>query len=167
MVHDRNGIPGIIKIKSGGEFFMYDGIITENILNISGGIEPFWDSLISVSGGSFEMRGGIISSNQGRLNITSIVHIDGYGSLYSRGGSISSNHGFASVNIADGYFYHTLGIIYGNEESGVPAELANVGRTLNFLPSHQNNRSDHLPHIDGYEQYTYYSIPWPLPGSAD
>ena len=162
-ISNRSVYLGIITVNAYGRFRMLGGSITQCRLRYR---PNSIRSIINVNGGEFSMRGGNISNNTGYDTRSAIVQVEGYGNFYFYAGTISSNSCFAIVNVHDGSFRrYNQSIIYGNEETGVPSDLANYGRTLNVQPGYEYDVYQLLPHIDGYEHYTYYSYPWPIPGN--
>ena len=160
---NTRGQGNVINIQVGGFFGMYGGTISNNVLAHN----LLRRSIINVDGGTFQMINGSISNNNvNENNQQAIIHIEGWGEFYMYGGTIFSNTSFAVISVADGHFNWTGGIIYGSEETGVVSELANIGRTLNVFPGYNYHVRNLLPHVDGYEYYTYYSYPWPLPGNT-
>ena len=147
---------------SGLHFNMYGGIINENIAIVGGGVSTH----------NFFISDGIISNN---IAIESGGGVLGYEFLMS-GGIISGN--YAGEN---GGGVHALGplsinpigqtilgnvIIYGSLESGVPANLANssgirgaaLSRSSSSVVIKYINGTDVLPHCDGHELYTDYTV---------
>ena len=123
-----------VELKQSSVFTMQDGVISDNA--ISG---------VLIFSGNFNMLGGSISGNTGY-----------------QGGGVFIHGGSSEIS-----FLMSGGVIYGSETSGVPADLANVSRDIGAALYVHNiddvllqygDGTDILPHIDGFEYYTDYTI---------
>ncbi|MCL2063761.1 MAG: Ig-like domain-containing protein [Candidatus Cloacimonetes bacterium] len=167
-----------IYISKNSTFIMYDGIISGNETNSIG----FIGGVYIVENSSFTMFGGEISNNFG--GIAAGVGIRDGGAFFMYGGTISGNRGGCGVSSTVGFFSTTEevnisnvdnnfrtkysvkfimygGIIYGNEESGVPPDLANPWATGRSYTDHElkyGDGTDILPHTDGFEHFTRHTV---------
>ena len=150
---------GGIHVNENGIFTMLGGTISGNSAGsqdnagLGGGAY--------VEKGYFTMSGGSISGNFGFGGGASIHD----STFFMSDGSISGNAYIGISMWGSSSFIFSGGIIYGNQESGAPIDLANIGErgaTLSIWDSlcvaKYGDGTDILPHTDEHISYTNYTI---------
>ncbi|MCL2065549.1 MAG: Ig-like domain-containing protein [Candidatus Cloacimonetes bacterium] len=153
---------GGVNIGFNSSFVMYGGSVINNFARFGGG----------VYGHAFFFNGGSISKNIATENGGGVWGFD----LSLNGGIVSGNSagqdggGIYVVDQLGGGYYakNTIGyvIIYGNHVSGVPIDLANSSGNNGASIIRGNlsidlkyiDGTDVLPHYDGFDLYTDYTI---------